>query len=389
MRCFVCLILMFFTAVSAKADIRDFVEFRADIAPTSTLTLTVKNWSSSEQELILELFQLLEDKEPGLLLRAVEPGKIMLYRANTSPSHPSGGWVRRRHESSFLFTDIFFSSAKKGSRGYDYIYWLFIHEIAHLADPVDQIGRSDEWSEIIQPRLLSISKVLTSKGFTMRQAMFKRLDTEAAVFGFPSIYAATSRHEALAEFAAANYFGKPIPKNIKTFLAVQLFTRPSPKEGKMVKSYRRANMFFRNKQLKQASETLDDAIEISPSFSQGIYLRGFVYMNSKKYKWAIKDFTEALKYIPEDDIQPIKELLEARVWVRERTADWQGVISDYTQLISKNNKQARYYSGRGRAYLKVRDPQMAVKDFEIALTLKPKNNADIIKLLSNAQTLLD
>jgi len=274
------------------------IEFRTNIAPESTLTLSLKNWSPSEKALILKLFQSLESKEPELLARAAQPGKIMLYRASSSPSHPSGGWVRRRHESSFLFTDIFFSSAEKGIRGYDYISWLFIHEIAHLADPVDQIGRSDEWSSIIESRLLSISQALDKKGLTMRQAMFKRLDADAAVYGFPSIYAATSRHEALAEFVAADYFGKPIPKDIENFLSAQFYEKPDREVGKLADRYRRANIHFRNKQYAQAISALDGAIELSPNFSQGIYLRGFAHMNARKHKLAIKDFTKALSLVP-------------------------------------------------------------------------------------------
>jgi len=382
------IILFIFLSHSAKANVRDLIEFRADIAPESTLTLSLKNWSPSEKTLILELFQSLEDKEPGLLARAVQPGTIMLYRATSSPSHPSGGWVRRRHESSFLFTDIFFSYAEKGPRGYDYISSLFIHEIAHLADPVDQIGRSDEWSKLIEPRLLSVSQTLAIKGLTVRQAMFKRLDADAAVFGFPSIYAATSRHEALAEFVTARYFGKTIPKDIEEFLAKQMFEKPNPEAGKLAKIYRRAYIHFRKKQFKQATLAFDEAIEISPEFSQGMYLRGFAQMNAKKYKLAIKDFTEALKLVPADDLKPVRELLEARVWVRERTEDWKGVITDYTKLIEQNNKRASYYSGRGTAYLRTKTPHLAIKDLKMALSLKSKNSIEINKLLNRAEMLL-
>ncbi len=376
-----------FISHSAKADVRSLIEFRTDNAPESTLTLSLKNWSSAEKVLILELFQSLERNEPGLLARAAQPGKIMLYRATASPSHPSGGWVRRRHESSFLFTDIFFSSAQKGSRGYDYISWLFIHEIVHLADPVDQIGRSKEWSNMIEPRLASVSHALNKKRLTVRQAMFKRLDADAAVFGFPSIYAATSRHEALAEFVAANYFGKPIPKDIEEFIAKHLYEKPKPQTGKLVERYRRANIHFRNKQFKLSIRLLDEAIDISPEFSQGFYLRGFAQMNAGQYKLAIKNFTEALKLVPKDDLKPVRELLEARVWVRERTADWQGVISDYTKLIYQNNKRASYYSGRGIAYLKTKAPHLAINDFQQALVITPEDKVKINQLIESAEAL--
>jgi len=381
-------IVFIFISYSAQADVRDLIEFRTDIAPESTLTLSIRNWSPSEKALITELFQSLENKAPGLLARAAQPGKIMLYRATSSPSHPSGGWVKRRHESSFLFTDVFFSYAEKGPRGYDYISSLFIHEIAHLADPVDQIGRSDEWSKLIEPRLLSVSQALATKGLTVRQAMFKRLDADAAVFGFPSIYAAISRHEALAEFVAARYFGKPIPEDIEKFLAERMFEKPDPEAGKVAKIYRRAYIHFRKKQFKQAIYAFDEAIEISPEFSQGIYLRGFAHMNAKKYKLAIKDYTEALKLVPKDDLQAVRELLEARVWVREHTADWQGVITDYTKLIEQNNKRASYYSGRGTAYLKMKTSYKAIKDFQRALGLNPKNSIEINRLLNRAEMLL-
>ena len=139
---------------------------------------------------------------------------------------------------------------------------------------------------------------------------------------------------------------------------------------------------------KQATLAFDEAIEISPEFSQGMYLRGFAQMNAKKYKLAIKDFTEALKLVPADDLKPVRELLEARVWVRERTEDWKGVITDYTKLIEQNNKRASYYSGRGTAYLRTKTPHLAIKDLKMALSLKSKNSIEINKLLNRAEMLL-
>lgn len=220
------LIFLIFMSRTAHADVSSLIEFRTEPAPESTLTSPMKNWSTSEKAFVTQLFQSLETKSPDLLARAAQPGKIMLYRTSSTPDHPSAGWVRRRHESSFIFADLFFQAKKPESL--EYVHWVFIHEMTHLADPVDQIGRSEEWSKIIEPRLLAVSQSLAKDGLTVRQAMFKRLDAKATPFGFTGIYGATSRHEALAEFVAAYYFGKPIPKDVEAFFANQNICKTKP-----------------------------------------------------------------------------------------------------------------------------------------------------------------
>jgi len=381
MRLFIALILIIFTSQAAAANIYDLIEFRSELAPESTLSNPLKTWSEAEKEIVIKQFKSLQQSAPGLLLRAAAPGKIMLYRATSSPSHPSGAWVRRRHESSFIFTDIYFAGAGKNHLGIIYTDWLFIHEISHLADPVDQIARSDEWSEIIEGRLLSVSRRLNQQGLSLRQAMFKRLDSEAQPYGFPSIYAAISRHEALAEFSAAYQFGKPVPHEIQLFLQSRLYNKPKPEATEIARLYREANIEFRNEKYKKAIKTLTKSIKIAPDFSQGWYLRGFANLNAKKFRKAQKDFKEALSLIPMDDRKMRRESLEARIWANNSLKDFASTVSDYSELISQDQKQSKYYYGRGVAYIKQDKLALAKTDLQSALQLNPNNRDNITDLL--------
>ena len=308
-------IVLLFVSFEAKADISKWAEFRSSLAAESALDMELKPWTPAQKAKVTALFEDLAENSPGLLARAMGPGKIMLYRAKSSPSHVSGAWVRRRHEASFIFTDVFFKGTGNNHLGVEYTNWLFIHEITHLADPVDQIARSYGWSRIIENRLALVAKDVGVQGLNMRQAMFKRMDALAQSYGFPSIYAATSRHEALAEFVASVYFGLEISDDIAMFVKEEIYSSPAKEAKQLSALYRAANLEMRKNNYPKAIKYLNKAIRLSPDFSQGWYLRGFAQLGAKNFQKARADFDQALQLIPEDDRAARNDVLNAKKWM--------------------------------------------------------------------------
>lgn len=322
MRVFAVAALLFLAPGAVRsAGLDGLIEFRSTLAPESTLKIVLGQWSQSERDKVLGLFESLHKKAPGLLARAAQAGPIMLYKTSTpTPSHPAAAWARRRHESSLIFRNDFFRRGGRNHLGVDYAAWLFVHELAHLADPVDRIGQSREWSALVVPRISTLEKKLSADRLSVRDAMFKRLDGPALKLGFPSVYAAMSQHEALAEYAAAFFFQTSfvLPGDVTRFLEARLFSVPSPEEGVPTRLYRQAYLLYRQKKYAPAAAALTTGLEKDPAFGMGFYLRGYVHVHMGRLREADDDWSRAQSLIPASDRRVTAELQQGRAFIRAR-----------------------------------------------------------------------
>jgi len=298
--------------------------FRDSLDAQSTLKISLGHWSDKERAPVLNLFQQIATIYPGLFARATSAGPISLYRtADNSPDHPAAAWARRRHEASMIFRDDFFRSGRPNHLGVEYSYWLFVHELSHLADPVDEIGQSPRWRALIEPRIARLVADLAAEGLTIRKAMYQYKNKTAIRDGFPSTYAATSLHEALAEYASAYVFQKnfQIPQDVNDFLSSVLFAPPSPREIRDAQLYRSAYLAYRNGDYAKAEEDLGIALQASPDFGMGYYLRGYVRAELNRLRDADNDWKRAEQLIPASDVRERRDLAAARRIARDKLGD--------------------------------------------------------------------
>ncbi|HHL21880.1 MAG TPA: hypothetical protein ENJ52_10195 [Aliiroseovarius sp.] len=317
-----CLVLLFWAAVPVRAQSPGAFEFRDTLAAQSTLSIELGRWSDAERATVRLLLKRIGKRAPGLLARALAAGPVSLYRtAEDSPDHPAAAWARRRHEASLIVTDDFFRTGFANGLGVEYRDWLFVHEMAHLADPVGTLGRSADWRAIVGPRIARITQTLAGDGLSLRDAMFQYRDAPARAQGLPSVYAAISLHEALAESAAAVFFAREIaagftvPNDVAGFVGARLFAPASEAEARKVRAYRQAALARRNGDLQRAADLLDRVLSEMPGFTMGYYLRGYVRAAQGDLPGAGADWRAARARLPESDARLRAELQAGLDWI--------------------------------------------------------------------------
>ncbi len=322
-RVVVCAGMVFGTGATA-GSLDGKVVFRSTPAPESTLTFALGEWTSAERARVTALLERIRTQAPGMFARMTQAGPVNLYRtADDSPDHPAAAWARRRHENTIVVRDDFFRAGFPNHLGIEYSDWIFLHEAAHLADPVGEIGRSTAWRALVEPRIKTVTTRLEKDGLSLRDAMFRYMDQTAIEAGFPSIYATISIHEALSEYAAAYFFGAPveIPDDVRTFLQENLFSYPSYREARNVRLYRSAYLAYRQKDYAAAGADMDAALKLSPQFALGYYLRGFVRMAAGDLAGADRDLANAQSLFEPGNLREQQRLRDARAYIAKQTGD--------------------------------------------------------------------
>ncbi len=295
-------LLVLGVAPLARADELGFggaVMFRTTLSADSTLSIPLTGWTPQHRAFVERYLADMRARAPGLLARATQAGPIHIYRTTEpTPSHPAAAWIRRRHENSLVLQDAFFREGFPNAHGVDYSHWLFVHEIAHLADPVDQLGHASEWVAAMQPILDGVERDLAAQDQTVRDAMFAYNDAPAHAHGLPSVYAATNLHEAVAELTAAMYFRVADPRSAaaQRVLSERMFAPPPAQDAQIVNRYRAAYYLYRQGSLDAANEQLDAALRINPDFTMGYYLRGYVNFQREDMRAAYVDWQRSLSF---------------------------------------------------------------------------------------------
>jgi|GEM_PF-2294394 len=111
------------------------------------------------------------------------------------------------------------------------------------------------------------------------------------------------------------------------------------------------------------------AIALDPKLALAYYWRGLIYSLTKSdYQRGVQDFTSVIKLEPRNEGAWF-ERGRARFWM----TDYQGGIDDVSRAIEINPNVAQYFLTRGD-YLRGRDWDRALADFDRAIQLDPKND---------------
>ena len=294
--------------------------FRDRLAPESTLEIELVSWPEAQQQILRDMLGGLWHKAPGLVQRAAQAGPISAYLTSSpTPSHPAAAWVRRGHEASLVINRNFFRTGIPNGQGVEYNSWLFVHEIAHLADPVEEIVASGAWARLIGPRREAVIERLAAEGLSLRDAMFQYRDEPAVAEGFPGVYAAMSPDEALAEYAAVRLFASPgpLPGEVREFIDTRLLSPPSEQERRNARAYRKARLLYRQKNYAEAERELNAALRLSPVFGLGLFLRGYVRLAAGNPKGARSDWLRARGLIPDDNRKRQEDIARGLARARE------------------------------------------------------------------------
>ena len=128
----------------------------------------------------------------------------------------------------------------------------------------------------------------------------------------------------------------------------------------------RGDVFFRNKQYKEAMQASTKAIELSPMLTDAYFLRGLINTLLKNHQSAINDFSRVIEETPEDSAA-----YDLRGNSYFGIEDYQSAFADFNKAIELNPKNAGAYYGRGGVYLILDSYQKAIVDFSTAIEIDP------------------
>ncbi|MEK6691177.1 MAG: tetratricopeptide repeat protein [Nitrospirota bacterium] len=107
--------------------------------------------------------------------------------------------------------------------------------------------------------------------------------------------------------------------------------------------------------------------------------RGWSYFRKGDYAKAIKDFTEALKYIKPDNRFALKDALEGRSNAYYRKGYYDGAILDLNKLLELDPRHEVYLFGRGWSYFRRGNFEEALKDFNSFFENSKQNNKSLMQ----------
>ena len=120
----------------------------------------------------------------------------------------------------------------------------------------------------------------------------------------------------------------------------------------------------------EALVALDKTIQLQPRFYYALQARGDLLRGLNRRQEAIASYNQIINDKPQDNLY-LHRLFQPHAYVmrgatRYDLGDREGAIADYGQAITINQDFARAYYFRASVYLKMRNKQLAIKDFKAA-----------------------
>jgi tetratricopeptide (TPR) repeat protein len=130
--------------------------------------------------------------------------------------------------------------------------------------------------------------------------------------------------------------------------------------------YNLGNLYVSQENYKAAIEQFTYAIDRDEKFYQAYANRGFAYRQLENYPAAMDDYNKTLGLFDDPFAYSNRGTLKAIM------GDNQGAIDDFSMAISLDS-DPDYYFNRALAYRDNKRPELAIKDLERGLSLKPRD----------------
>ncbi len=135
--------------------------------------------------------------------------------------------------------------------------------------------------------------------------------------------------------------------------------------------YYRALLMFKGKSFKSALETCEAGVDLKPNYVELISLKGEIRFFQKDYNYAIKELTEAIKYMPV--LSPDYNVYKLRAKSRFEVGDYKGAVADWNVYIEAVPKEEESLVSRAAAKINMNDNSGAVGDLDEAIKLNGNN----------------
>ncbi len=103
-----------------------------------------------------------------------------------------------------------------------------------------------------------------------------------------------------------------------------------------------------------------------PLEAQAAFQNGLMQLDSGDYRFAIWEFTQAIKHGPSGD-----HYWFSRGATRANVGDFEGALRDFSRAIQLDSTNAKYWADRGKLYSMLREDSNAISDLTKAIELAP------------------
>ena len=129
---------------------------------------------------------------------------------------------------------------------------------------------------------------------------------------------------------------------------------------------------------RQSINDLDKAIRLNNNYAEAFSNRGFVYMSTKLFGQAVKDFNRAIQLAPNN---PWNYIYRAQCL---RATDKAAALADFNKAVELAPNSFYVYSERGNFYENEKDFSKALEDYTRAIELDKREEVPALNLYNRA-----
>ncbi|PHR58049.1 MAG: hypothetical protein COA47_11125 [Robiginitomaculum sp.] len=280
-----------------RTEVEDLIVLRDTLRPGSqeAYRQTYKTivWAPEQHRSILEYFHKINKLAPGLLSRGASDGTIAVYLTDL-PNYAKGG------TQNIAIDEVMFAYP-------DFSHRVLFHEMVHAGDSYRRVSNSEAFRRIFEPRIRQAIALLKSEGLTPSTAAAlplgerrKQIEDKVRMeTGLPSAYASRNLGECLAEvisfWLSPEYSYTPPLGTIELLFS---FVEEPALPNLVDVRFRAAEAMLRADEFKKALRQFSRVIRDEPKFYQAYSMRGYLYLNMKKYELALQDLKQARDLVP-------------------------------------------------------------------------------------------
>ena len=326
----------------------DLIEFRDNHDENRALwsdEFVDKAWEPAEQQLIGDYLSLIHQAAPSILLRAASYRNVTLHisAAASSPELETRTWADNPTTSVVFPRLLFYRDDYQ-----PYTHRLIVHELAHLVDVRQVFSERREWVDMVQPRIDRARAELNRRGLSVGSAPPAELDQIGTDAGLPSIYAAQSFSEALAEYVARMVVDSQYrpPQDIEAYIRDKVLSVPSVKDPSIVE-YLSGRELAAGGRPEEAIEAYGRSLSARPDFLAARRQRLALFLENGDLDGAIADLTEMIRFLPYDGKDVL--IVGREALIKERNEMSERVLVDTALRWANAQRQLRSDASLGDA----------------------------------------
>ena len=353
-----------------------------------------KVWTKKDKAAFWYSLDMIYDRAPGLIERAVQYRPIRVYRARNPKFQKL---IAMTNTQELFMGDWWFNPRANVTRQRRDILNMqpLAHEMFHLSEPFLSVSYSQEWQAAVASRMQKVRDHFKAKGMGIFEARktsktYDEHDLIAHAQGLPYLWAAYAMYEALAESGATMIVQKhiKIAPGMRKILKANFFDRPGKKTPAKVLAHQ-ALSALENGDTKKAVELFSKAEKAGATWGQFYYYRAEMWnanllVLKDALRNVVRDLSKAIKIMAFDGPQA----LNRRAEILKRVGQYKLAIKDYSDFLDVHVFMAETVYQRALTYQRMGDLGSALKDFDLLIAREPNSPKTPLAYLSRSRVKL-